>query len=451
MIKKLISSFFLAGLLAISLPVLAQDKMIDQIVAVVGKNIILKSEIENMLIDQQQNGVTSEGDMRCEILENLLIQQLLVAEADLDTNIVITDSQVNERMEQQVQYYVSRLGSEQEVERVYKKSIIDLKSSWQEAIRTSLKTQRMQSTIVEKVTTTPSEVRVFYKGLRQDQIPEIEEQIEYAQITVQPKISDVEDERVKAQLRDFKRRIENGESSFAGLAMTYSEDPGSVNRGGELDYFPRNGLDPAYSSAAFNLKGDKISNVVKSERGYHIIQVIDRKGELIKTRHILMKPKVSDEALKNALSQIDSIADFVRRGTVKFDAAAARWSYDKSSRNAGGLVFNGETGETKWKLTELDPDVSKVVTKMNINEISKPFLTRDENGQPVYKIVKLIERTPAHKANVRDDYLFLSERFLEKKKEDTFMKWISDKQKATYIHLDNTYLNCDFKYKGWIK
>ena len=213
----------------------------------------------------------------------------------------------------------------------------------------------------------------------------------------------------------------------------------------------RGELDPAYAAAAFNLKGDKISNVVKSDFGYHIIQVMDRKGERIKTRHIIMMPKPSPESIKRAFGQIDSIADFVRKGTFKFEEAALRWSYDKESRNNGGIVINPQTGESKWKMSELNPEVSKAIAKMNINEISAPFQTIDEKGRTVYKIVKLIKKTDAHKANMREDYVELSNIFLTQKKDKELDKWIRDKQSGTYVHIDDSYLNCNFKYKGWIK
>lgn len=450
MIKKIIGLFILAGYLMPGTKIVAQDKVVDQIVAVVGKNIILKSDIENMYIQQQAQGITSDGDMKCEILESLLVEKLLLAEAELDTTITITDSQVNERMEQQMQFYISHLGSEKDVEAYFKRPIVDIKANMQEAIKNQLMTSQMQGKIIDKMTVTPAEVRYHFRNLPEDKIPQIDEQIEYAQITVQPEITLEEEDRIKSTLRDLKHRIENGES-FAPLAVIYSEDPGSAKNGGEMDYVGRGQLDPAFAAAAFNLKGDKISNVVKSEFGYHIIQVMDRKGELIKVRHILMKPKVSAKEMGKAFGRIDSIADFIRKGTVKFEAAAARWSFDKNSRNNGGIAINPETGESKWKLSELDPDVSKVITKMNINEISKPFQTLDENQRPVYKIVKLINRMPAHKANLRDDYVPLADEYLKTKKEETMDKWIRDKQSGTYVHIDDTYVNCNFKYKGWIK
>jgi len=450
MIRKLIGLFILTGCIVFSNQTKAQDKVVDQIVAVVGKNIILKSDIEGMYQQQQAQGITTEGDMKCEILENLLVEKLLLAEAELDTTITVSDSQLNQNLEQRIQYFTSHLGSEKEVEAYFKKSIIDLKSDLQEVIKNQQMTQQMQGKIIDKVTVTPAEVRYHYKNLPPAEIPQIDAQIEYAQIVVQPIISIEEEDRIKSTLRELKRRIESGESSFAPLAVMYSED-GSARNGGELDYMGRGNLDPAYASAAFNLKGDKISNVVKSDFGYHIIQVIDRKGEQIKTRHIIMMPKASPKAMEKAFGQIDSIADFIRKGTFKFEDAALRFSYDKDSRNNGGVVINPETGESKWKLSELDPDVSKVITKMNINEISKPFKTMDDKQRPVYKIVKLINKTNAHQANLRDDYVELSNIYMASKKEKTLDSWIREKQSGTYVHIDDTYLNCNFKYKGWTK
>ncbi len=450
MIRKLIGLFILTGCIVISNQTQAQDKVVDQIVAVVGKNIILKSDIEGMYQQQQAQGITTEGDMKCEILENLLVEKLLLAEAELDTTITVSDSQLNQNLEQRIQYFTSHLGSEKEVEAYFKKSIIDLKADLQEVIKNQQMTQQMQNKIIDKVTVSPAEVRYHFKNLPEAEIPQIDAQIEYAQIVVQPIISLEEEDRIKSTLRELKRRIESGESSFAPLAVMYSED-GSARNGGELDYMGRGQLDPAYAAAAFNLKGDKISNIVKSDFGYHIIQVIDRKGEQIKTRHIIMMPKPSPQAMEKAFSQIDSIADFIRKGTFKFEDAAMRYSYDKDSRNNGGVVINPQTGDSKWKLSELDPDVSKVIANMNVNEISKPFKTIDDKQRTVYKIVKLINKTNAHQANLRDDYVELSNVYMATKKEKTLDAWIREKQSGTYVHIDDTYLNCNFKYKGWTK
>ena len=452
MIRKLIGLFILMGCIVSGNPTQAQDKVVDQIVAVVGKNIIMKSDIEAMYQQEQAKGTTTDGDMKCEILENLLVEKLLLAEAELDTTITVSDSQLNQNLDQRIQYYITHLGSEKEVEAYFKKSIVDIKADLQDVIKNSQMTQQMQEKILDKVKVTPSEVRLYFKNLPVADIPQIDAQVEYAQITVQPLISLEEEDRIKSTLRELKRRIESGESSFAPLAVLYSEDLGSARNGGELDYTGRGSLDPAYAAAAFNLKGDKISNVVKSEFGYHIIQVMDRKGEQIKTRHILMIPKPSAKSMEKAFGQIDSIADFIRKGTILFKDAALRYSYDKDSRNNGGTVINPETGESKWKMSELDPDVSKVIAKMNVNEISKPIKTIDpKNQQTIYKIIKLINKNNAHKANLRDDYVELSNVYMASKKEKTLDEWVRDKQAGTYVHIDDSYLNCNFKYKGWVK
>ncbi len=450
MIRKLMGLFILASCI-ITGKIQAQDKVVDQITAVVGKNIILKSDVEGMYLQNQAQGMTSEGDMKCEILENLLVEKLLLAEAEQDTTITVSDSQLNQSLEQRIQYFISHLGSEKEVEAYFKKSIVELKSDMQEVIKNQQMTQQMQAKIVDKVTVTPAEVRLNFKNLTTSEIPQINEQVEYAQITVQPQVPLEEEDRIKSTLRELKRRIESGESGFAPLAVMYSED-GSAKNGGELDYMGRGQLDPAYAAAAFNLKGDKISNVVKSEYGYHIIQVMDRKGELIKTRHILIMPKPSEKSLKQSYQRVDSIANFIRDGKFKFEEAALHFSYDKDSRNNGGIVINPETSESKWKLSELDPDVSKVVANMKVGEISKPFKTIDmKSQQVVYKIIKLVNRRDSHPANLRDDYVELSNIYLTKKKEQTLDKWIREKQSGTYVHIDDSYLNCNFKYKGWIK
>ena len=269
---------------------MAQDKVVDQIVAIVGGNIILKSDIERMHIDQQAQGVTSEGDMKCEILENFLIDKLLVAEAELDTLIEVTPNQVNQSMDQQLAMYVSYMGSEKAVEDYFKKSMMEIKADMQEGIRNQLLSQQMKAKIVQDVTVTPSEVRYHFRNLTKEEIPTIPTQYEYAQITLHPEIDLEEENRVKAELRALKDRIENG-SRFATMAVLYSED-GSAKDGGVIGYTGRAELDPSYAAAAFNLKGDKVSNVVKSSFGYHIIQLVDKKGEKVNTRHILMKQKV---------------------------------------------------------------------------------------------------------------------------------------------------------------
>lgn len=429
---------------------LAQDKIIDQIVAVVGGNIILKSDIEKMYMDQQAQGVTSDGDMKCEILENFLIDKLLVAEAELDTLIEITDSQVNQQMDAQIQMYVAHFGSEKAVENYFKKPIADIRAEMRLFIRDQLMSSQMRNKIIQDISVTPSEVRQFYRGLSEDEIPVIPTQYEYAQITMRPEIDLEEENRVKAELRDIKRRIEEG-SSFAAMAVMYSEGP-SANNGGEIGYQGRAQLDPEYAAAAFNLKGDRISNVVKSEFGYHIIQLIDRRTDRVNTRHILMTPKISIEAKEQALSRLDSLANLIRREEITFAQAAARFSSDKNTRNNGGLAINQNTLSSKFTVEELDGNISKIISTLKIGEISDPFETIDpESRQSVYTIARLVDKIEGHKANLQNDYQHLSDLFLAEKREKALQKWIDDKQSQTYIRIDNTYANCNFEFDNWIK
>lgn len=451
MLKNGIKSVLVLGTIILGQKISnAQDKVIDQIVAVVGSNPILKSDIETGVIQMQAQGATSQGDSKCEMLEQLLEQKLLLAEAELDTLIIVSDNQINQQMDRRMNYFIENIGSEKEVEKYFNKSIVQLKAEMSETIKEQLKTEQMQAKIISKVTATPSEVRQYFRQLPAKEIPEIGSQLEYAQITMLPVITEKEDLAVKAKLRDFKKRVENGDN-FATLAIMYSEDPGSARNGGEMDYVGRAMLDPAFATEAFNLKPNQISKVVRSEFGYHIIQLIDRKGEKIKCRHILLRPKVDPKELENTKNRIDSLADFIRSGKVTWEQACFLYSSDKNTRNNGGLVTSQRTGSSKFELTEIEPDVSKVIATMNIGETSHPFLAIDDKQRQVYKIIKLNNKTKTHQANLQEDYQKLSEMFLTKKKEEIYRKWIAKQQSKTYIHIDDSYANCNFKLKSWKK
>jgi peptidyl-prolyl cis-trans isomerase SurA len=375
---------------------------------------------------------------------------LLLAEAQLDTTIEVTDSQLNQNLDQRMQYFVQHLGTEKAVEEYFQKPIVQIKADLEEVLRNQSMTSQMQGKIIDKVQVTPAEVRYYFRNLPQNEVPIIEPQVEYAQITLVPPIELEEENRIKARLREFKKRVEEGESTFATLAVLYSED-GSAANGGELGYTGRAQLDPAYASAAFNLKGDRVSNVVKSEFGYHIVQLVDRRGDQVNTRHIILKPKPALEAMEQAQQRLDSLANFIRDEKMTFEEAALRYSFDKNSRNSGGKAINPETMSTRWKTEELDPDVSKVLDVLKINEISDPFKTIDDKQRTVYKVVRLISRTKQHRANLQEDYQMLSDHYQAKKQEEAMNKWISEQQAKTYIRIDNTYTNCNFKFEGWVK
>ncbi|MCF6356646.1 MAG: peptidylprolyl isomerase, partial [Draconibacterium sp.] len=344
----------------------------------------------------------------------------------------------------------SYMGSEKAVEEYFKKPITTIKSEMQEGIRNQLLSQQMRQQIVKDVTVTPSEVRHHFKTLSEDEIPTMPTQYEYAQITFQPKVALEEQNRVKARLRELKKRIENG-SSFATMAVLYSEGP-SAKEGGVIGYLGRGQLDPAYASVAFNLKPGKVSNVVKSSFGYHIIQFVDKKGEKINTRHILMKPKVSVEAKEEAIERLDSMANMIRKDEISYEQAAMMFSFDKNTRNNGGVAINANTMSSKFSVEDLDGDISKILTKMELNEISKPFETIDpETQQSIYKIIKLLKKVDSHKADLQNDYQKLSDMYLVSKKERVLNEWISTRQSETYIRIDATYANCNFDFKDWVK
>lgn len=428
----------------------AQDRVIDQIVAIVGGNVVLKSDIEKMYMDQQAQGITSDGDMKCEILENYLIDKLLIAEAEMDTLINVTDSQVNQQMDAQMQTYIAYFGSERAVENYFKKPIAEIRAENRQVIRDQIMSSQMRNKIIEDVSVTPAEVRQFYRTMKEDEIPVIPTQYEYAQITLRPEISLEEENRVKAELRDLKAKIEGG-SSFAAMAVLYSEGP-SANAGGEIGYQGRAQLDPEYAAAAFNLKGNRVSNVVKSEFGYHIIQLIDRQGDKVNTRHILMTPKVSAEAQQQAQERLDSLANTIRKERISFEEAAIRFSSDKNTRNNGGLVINPNNLTSKFTAEELGGNVSKELANLNIGEISDPFESIDqESRQQVFTIVKLVDKVESHQANLQNDYQFLSDLFLQKKRENKLEEWITKKQQETYIRIDDTYANCNFEFSNWRK
>jgi peptidyl-prolyl cis-trans isomerase SurA len=427
----------------------AQDKIIDQIVVVIGSNVILKSDIESVYLQNQAQGITSDGDMKCEILENLLIENLMVAEAELDTNIIVTDNQINQQLDNRVQYFLQHLGSEKEVENYFKKPLVQLKSELNDVIRKEILSSQMRNKIIGDLKANPSEVRYYYRNLPDTEKPQIKTKYEYATITAVPVISEEEENRVKEELRKIKQRVDEGEN-FQKFAVLYSEDGASKN-GGDLGYFGRASMDPAFSAAAFNLKPGQTSNVVKSDFGYHLIQMVDRRGDKIRCRHIIMKPKVKAEVKEKAILLLDSIANAIRKNEITFADAAMRYSSDKNSRNNGGIVVNPTSLSSQFEAGELPPTVSKVLANLKINEISEPFIAIDEKQREVIQIVKLLDKVDAHVANLTEDYHLLSELYLQKKQDDKVQEWISERQSKTYIRIDPTYQNCDFKFKNWIK
>lgn len=433
--------------------VYGQDNVIDEVVWVVGDEAILKSEVEELRMDAQYRGRRFDRDPYCVIPEEIAVQKLFLHQAALDS-IEVAENEVVMQLDHQISQYVASIGSREKMEEYFNKTSSQIRESLRENIREGLTVQKMQQKLVGEVKVTPAEVRRYFQSLPSDSIPYIPTQVEVQIITQQPKVPLEEIEEVKRRLREYTDRVNRGES-FSMLARMYSEDKGSAINGGELPRFMGRGeLDPAFANVAFNLQTpDKVSKIVESEFGFHIIQLLEKRSDRIKVRHILLKPHIPEAALMAANARLDSIADDIRNNKFSFEEAASVLSHDKDTRNNHGLLPNPMTNTSKFEMQELPPEIAKVVDKMKVGEISEAFtMIPQSTGKEECVIVKLKSRINGHKATVADDYQNLKNIVLEKRRSEMLDKWIREKQKHTYVRIsDNWKKNCTFKYPGWIK
>ena len=430
----------------------AQNNIIDEVVWVVGDEAILKSQVEEQYRSMQYDGQKIDGDPYCVIPEQIAIQKLFMHQAKLDS-ITVSDAQVFQEVERKLNYFIANIGSKEKVEEYFNKPMSELREEMAEMVREQGIVQEMQRQLVKDIKITPSEVRRFFSGLPSDSIPYIPTQVEVQIITINPKIPQQEIDNIKARLREYSERVTKGETEFSTLAILYSEDPGSARMGGELGFMGRAQLVPEYADVAFNLNDPKkVSKIVETEFGYHIIQLIEKRGDRINTRHILLKPKVSEKELNNSIVRLDSLRNDITSGKFKFEEAAQFLSQDKNTRNNQGLMVNSENGTTKFQMSELPQEIAKVVNTMNAGDISQPFIMMDQKkGKEVAVLVKLRSRVEGHKANMSDDYQALKAIVEQNRREDLIENWIRKKQKETYIRIKGGWRNCDFKYDGWIK
>ena len=372
-------------------------------------------------------------------------------QAALDS-IEVAESEVIQRVDQMTNMYIANIGSREKMEEYFNKTSSQIREALRENAREGLKVQRMQQKLVGEIKITPAEVRRHFKDLPQDSIPYIPTQVEVQIITQQPKIPLEEIEDVKSRLREYTDRVNKGES-FSMLARLYSDDRGTAINGGEMPFTGRGYLDPAFANVAFNLQDpNKVSKIVESEYGFHIIQLMEKRGDRIKVRHILLKPHVPEEALMAGTARLDSIADDIRNGKFTFEEAASVLSQDKDTRNNHGLLPNPQTNTSKFEMQELPPEIAKVVDKMKVGEISEAFtMIPQKTGKEECVIVKLKSRINGHKATISEDYQNLKEIVLEKRRDEMLDKWIREKQKHTYVRINENWKNCTFKYPGWIK
>lgn len=438
---------FLTILSSVFTNISAQDKVVDQIIAVVGGKPILLSDIENQNLQLKQQGYESNNDAKCEILEDFMYQKLLINQAELDS-IEVTSKEVDDAIEGRFRYFVSQIGSVEKLEAYFNKSVLEMKEDMRSEVKDQLLSQKMQSQITESIKITPAEVRAYFKEIPADSIPFIDTEIELEQITVSPVVSDAEHEIVKEKLNGYRERILKGDK-FSTLARLYSEDPGSSKNGGELGFVSRNDLVPEFAAVAFNLKDDEVSRIVKTQYGYHIIQLIEKKGEMANIRHILLIPKVSIEEKVKASHKLDSIATLIRTSKMTFAEAAEKFSDDKDTKSNGGVVFNQQTGTSKFETSQIDPATYYAIKTLKINEISNPFESQTASGS-VYKIVRLKSKTIPHKANLKDDYQKIQDLALEEKKTKAIDDWTIKKRSTTYIQIDESFANCNFRLKSWV-
>ena len=440
--------------LLLSVATFGQNNVIDEVVWVVGDEAILKSDVESERLNAQYEGRKFDGDPYCVIPEQLAVQKLFLHQAELDS-INVSEQDVLSRLEQQTNWLIDQIGSKEKMEEYYNKTSTQIREMLRENIRNGMIVQKMQQKIIGDIKIVPADVRRYFKNLSQDSIPFVPTQVEVQIVTLEPKIPQEEIERVKKALRDYTDQVNKGEIAFSTLARLYSEDEGTRRRGGELGFMGRGELVPEFANVAFNLQDpNKISKIVESEFGFHIIQLIEKRGDRINTRHILLKPKVEEKDLEASLLRLDSIAKDIRNAKFSFDEAATFISQDKDTRNNHGLMANPKSGTARFEMQELaqvSQEIAKVINEMNVGEISEPFTMINNKGKEVCAIVKLKTRIDGHKATITEDYQRLKSIVQSKLGEEKLQKWIVDKQKSTYVRINENWVTCDFKYPGWVR
>jgi len=449
----LIEKYLFLGflLLAPSMFSFGQSSTIDEVIAVVGDNPVLRSDVEYQYQQAMMQGNSFQGDLKCHIFEQMLLENLLLEQAKIDS-IEVSENMVIMTVDRQINEFINRAGSKEKLEEWLNKPIHQIKAEQRTIVRNQMLTQQMQGSISSEVKVTPAEVRAYYRRSSKDSLPMVPIQFEIQQITINPTIDIDEIENVKSRLREFQRQVNEGRD-FSTLAVLYSEDAASAARGGELGFMTRGELVPQYAQVAFNLQGvGKVSKIVESEFGYHVIQLIDRQGDRVNTRHILLRPKAKPEAIVKAQQRADSISNLIRQEKISFEEAALRFSMDKDTRVNGGLMVNPYDQSTKFEVQSIVPAINRQLEKMQQGDISDAFMMKDDRlGKDFFTVIKLKSKTEPHRANITSDYELLQEILENEKREESFHKWIERKQKETYISISPKWSNCKFEFEGWRK
>lgn len=441
----------IALLLGVAVQTSAQNNIAEEVAWVVGDEPIYKSDIEEQYMQLQYERQPIDGNPYCVIPERMAIEKLFLHQAKIDT-VKVQDAMVIQQAESRINYFIANLGSREKVEEYFRKPLPELKEQMIEVIRNQYTVQEVQRNLTKDVKATPSDVRKYYATLPPDSIPYIPQQVEVKLLSLNPVIPQQEIDDVKARLRDFTNKINSGENEFSTLAILYSED-GSSMYGGEIGFKSRSELVPEFASVAFNLNDTKkVSKIVETEFGFHIIQLIEKRGDRINCRHILLKPKVAQKDLDEAKTRLDSIRKDMLDGKFTFEEATQWISQDKDTKNNKGIMVNRRTSSTKFEMADLPQEIAKVVDKMEVGDISEPFIMIDQSrNKEIVAIVKLSRRIEGHKANLSDDYQILKNMYENNRKAKIIDDWVVKKQKETYVRIDDDWRNCEFKYSGWIK
>ena len=449
--KLLIIGLLVLGNWFSSEVVIAQDNVIDEVIWIVGEEAILRSEVEEERLRAQYEGQPIAGDPYCVIPEQLAIQKLFLHQAELDS-IEVNESSVSSQVDMRMNYYISQIGSKEKMEEYFRKTSSEIREEMMTMVRNQMIIQQMQAKLTENINPTPAEIRRYYNSLPQDSIPMVPAQVEVQILSIEPTVPLEETERIKTRLREFTERVHSGNADFGMLARLYSEDVESAKRGGELGFVGKGQLVSEFANVAFNLTDPKrVSRIVQTEYGYHIIQLIEKKGDRINCRHILLKPRVSVDDKVRAVERLDSIRGLVVDSGMSFELAVAQFSEDKNTMMSGGTMTNMNTGASKFEYQDLPAEIAKQIYVLKEGEVSQPFAMVDRTkNKEICAIVRLKSKRDAHKANLVDDFQVIRDMYEQKLSGELIDQWIRDKQQEIYVSIDPSWRGCDFQYPGWV-
>ena len=434
-----------------ALAMMAQNNVAEEVAWVIGDEPIFKSDIEEQYQQVLSERIPIDGNPYCVIPEQMAINKLFLDQARIDT-VEVQQSAISSEVESRINFFIANLGSKEKVEEYFRMPMPRLREKLNEMYSEQYCIQQVQSELTKNVKATPADVQKYYNSLPKDSLPYIPMQVEVQIITINPVIPQQEIDEVKARLRDYAQQVNSGEREFSTLAILYSQDQATAVYGGETGFQSRSVLLPEYATAAFNLNDNKrVSNIVETDDGYHIIQLIEKRGDRINTRHILLRPKVSDKDLTDALSRLDSVRNDIMAGKQTFDQMAFYISQDKESRNNNGNMLNEKNHSSRFEMADLPAEVGKKVYSMKAGDISEPFvMVNPKTRREQVAIVKLVKRIDGHKADLAEDYMIIKEMCEGEAKGKIIDDWVAQKQKSVYVYIEEGWRNCDFKY-DWLK